>query len=254
MGKNLWASIIIFILLSANISFGAFGDVIKIYKLSDYGFYFPISVCFRYGFFWILEAYKEYKNDTPYLLNKEYSLKAGTDELAYMRSYIIYHYRNDINGFDFVTENNSDFIWMTESLEKQLWQYEFLQTGVEEDFIRYRTLKLPQELENEYYPTGITLDNNLNIYFINGLNRCVYRINYSVYSGSTGDINISPEQIIKLFEVSRPPLIPMGIEYESPDYFYITLSGENDYLIKTYTSGNEIIYKDLHDQSNPDYI
>jgi len=253
MGKINWAIFILILSISIN-SFSAFGDVDMVFNLSNYHYCSPVSICYQYGCFFILESYINLNYDI-YPLVKIHSLALGAaDPIEIVKICQIFHYRNDLNGFCFVKENDSDFLWTAESLNKQLWQLKFLTTGEAEDFERYRTLKLPQEPENEYYPTGITIDNNKNLYFINGLNRSVYKIDYSVYSGSTGDIDISSEQITKLFEVPRAPSIPMGIEYESPGNLYFTLSGENDYLIKTNILGIELAYKDLHIQSNPGYI
>ncbi|MGQ9706810.1 MAG: hypothetical protein ACUVWP_07435 [bacterium] len=255
MSRSSLVSIIISILLSFNISFGAFGDVINYYNLGQetypYTLIEPVSVCFGDGSIWILESYVIRDSAPWYMWIYQYEIIAGTSDIKFKTQYRIDHHRSDLNGFCFVAENEKKYIWTTrcnfEGKKPQLYQIDIY---TESDHLGiYRVLFLP----SEYYPTGITLDNNLNIYFIDGMNRKVYKINYSSYRDQTGWITIESNQINELFTIPRAPSIPMGVEIDGLN-FYITLAGENDYIIKTDMFGNEVAYKDLHDYLNSEHI
>ncbi|MGQ9706790.1 MAG: hypothetical protein ACUVWP_07330 [bacterium] len=184
----------------------------------------------------------------------QYDIISGTNDIQLKNQFKIYHYRSDLNGFCYVTENSNKYIWTTrcnfEENKPQLWQLN-LNTGSFNIEV-YRGLELP----SNYYPTGITLDNSLNIYFIDGMNRKAYKINYSAYSGETRWIEINNNQITELFTVplvNNNPSIPMGIQYYGLGYFYITLAGKEDYIIKTDINGNLLNQKNLHDYINEEH-
>jgi len=254
MRKFIWAPNIVVLFLFFNISYGNFGDVISLIQLGtdNYGnFKYPVSICYGNSSLYILES-KVIDTEYPWYMNvRRFEFTTGGNDIVYKDSYKLTNHRNDSDGFCYVTENNVGYIWSTkpnqEANEPQLWQ---LRIGAIDDYLeQYRTLYLP----SSYYPTGITLDTNLNIYFIDGISRKVYKINYNVYSGSTGVIYISSLAINYLFTIPRAPSIPMGIVIDGLN-FYITLAGENDYIIKTDMFGNEVAYKDLHDYINSEHI
>jgi len=245
-------------LLMANNAFGAFGDIVKTYELgtddSELGMLRPISIACGDGYLWILDG-NETKHSEFYCTFYKCQEKITDGEyLAVLQSFDIKYYtRNDINGFSFVTENSQKYIWTTLTRCHQLNQLNLdSQYDIDTGVTTHRELYLP----TEYWPTSITLDNNLNIYFLDGITRIIYKINYSVYQNITGHLDVSEGNIIQLFEVPESPLIPMGIQYilGIPGFFYITLAGENDYIIKVNMQGQEITKKDLHQQQLPEKI
>lgn len=171
-----------------------------------------------------MESVKRYDeiDDIYYLNVHKYKEKAGANDIELIRSYRTRHCRNDLNGLCFVTDNNMNYIWTTRvnigQHEPQLWQ---LNVNVDGQFLtKNRTIIIP----DSFYPTGIALDNNLNIYFIDVIERKVYRIDYDKYGMHAEVLKLGLNDITYLFtvpNVNGHPSIPMGIEYYGLDKFYI---------------------------------
>jgi len=260
-GHLIFAPTLLVLFFVSGVALGAFGDVIEYYEIGeeDYNFYQPIALTYGDGYLWILEALpKKYGTDQLWLRFYKYEvvITDGKD-LHLLRSFNISGYSGkDMNGFCYVTEDNKDYIWTTITTHKQLWQLDLSLSYTPIDYTsgsmigKRRVLYLPAG----YHPTAITLDNNLNIYFIDGITRKVYRINYSDYIGiKYGDVEEG--DITELFEVA--PLsasIPMGIEYITGirGKFYITLAGEDDYIIKTNMNGTQLDSVELSDPNDPE--
>jgi len=251
--------LIIFLIIFSDISFCELGNVLKVIQLGkddesnrEWGFLSPTSICFGDNSLWILES-RVIDADIDYMIINQYGIVEGTDDIILKKEYVMYHHRNDLDGFDFVNEGVRKYIWTTrvdyEEKKPQLYQLDpYSLVGVQV----HRDLFLPED----YYPTGITLDNNLNIFFIDSISRKVYKINYSEYNDKTGWIFIESDNITELFTiplVNNNPSIPMGIKYSGMNNFYITLAGKEDYIIKTDIDGNILDQKNLHDYVNEEH-
>jgi DNA-binding beta-propeller fold protein YncE len=232
-----FAPALVVLFLFSGVCWGAFGDVIEYFQLST-GWWQPISIAYGEDALWILNTYD----------NKLYKCDISGTELEIILSYEISDYAsNDLNGLAYVVESSNKFLWTTSCLHRQLWQLDLSSQTLP----RYRVIQLPVG----YYPTSITLDNNLNIYFIDGISRKICKIGYSDYQ----DIQPYCSGTVSMIAVGNPlpavPSIPMGIEYinEMPPKLYLTFAGENDYLMKTNINGIEITRKDLHQTQNPEF-
>lgn len=242
MRKTLcYAPALAVLFLFSGVCWGAFGDVIEYFQLSS-SWRQPISIAYGDGSLWILNFSAGH--------NEIYECRVKiTDgvELEIVGSFSIDDYAsNDLNGLAYKVVDDIESLWTTSCIHWQLWQLELSDAGIE----KYRVIQLPVG----YYPTGITLDNNFSIYFIDGISRRICKIAYSDY------IDIPPygSGTVSTIAVGNPlptASIPMGIEYisEIPPKFYITFAGENDYLMKTNINGVEITRKDLHQTQNPEF-
>jgi len=228
--------------LFSGVCWGAFGEVVEYFQLTNW--WQPISIAYGDNALWILDTYSGITL---------YKCQTNGTELEIIQSFdITYYSRNDMNGLAYAVESDKKFLWTASCLHRQLWQLELYSTYSDSQALpQYRVIQLPVG----YYPTSITLDNNLNIYFIDGISRKICKIGYSDY------INIPPygTGTVSRIAVGNPlpgePSIPMGIEYitEIPPKFYLTFAGENDLLMKTNINGIEITRKDLHQIANPEF-
>jgi hypothetical protein len=231
--------------LFSGVCWGAFGDIIEYFQLPS-TWKQPISIAYGDSALWILNFAAGHNSIYEYRV----SITDGVN-LEILHTFGISDYAsNDLNGLAYaVEESGMKFLWTTSCIHNQLWQ---LDLNTEQEMLPlYRTIQLPVG----YYPTGITLDNNLNIYFIDGIKRKICKIAYSDYVGIPPHGSGTVSTIIEGNPLPAAPSIPMGIEYinEIPPKFYLTFAGENDYLMKTTINGIEITRKDLHQTQNPEF-
>lgn len=256
---SIFAPVLMVLFFVSGVAFGAFGDVTASFELgiedSSYGLLSPTSLCFGDSHLWILEAKRIKYGDEQYFLTfYEYEIVTHNGAaLNIVKCYDIAYGRSDMNGFCYVTENDDKYIWTTLTQPKVLYQLDLstYYTNGDGGVIQpYKSLYLPEN----YYPTGITLDNNLNIYFIDGIDRKIYKINYAVYQSGPPGIYLDEDDISEVFVVPKGPSIPMGIEYIGglPEKFYITLAGEHDYIIKVGINGFLYDWVELSDPEDPE--
>lgn len=248
------APILMVLFFAPSLSFSTFGDIVDFCNLN---WYQPISITFGDGYLWILDAKaKEYEPGkyclTFYKCEKNIGGKLHILDTFYIKWYL----GSDLNGFCYVTEyingEEKEFIWTAETNGNQLWQLDIYGQIDGDEIPAYRKIRLP----DGYYPTCITLDELWSIYFVDGITRTLYKIDYNDYFDIPPyvpyDIPASKIEYVLKYPLPEDPSIPMGIEcvYEFGEKrFYISLAGENDYIIKIkLPTGEEVAIKDLHIQ------